>query len=76
MLSFFSMNCSRDTLAKQLSLCCLAFHHSISLNFVYYVYVQTVGREAGNGPTRRNSMNRSDPKPRADAAKQGGKQVE
>jgi hypothetical protein len=35
-----------------------------------------VGREAGKGPTRRNSMSRSDPKSRADAAKQGGKQVE
>lgn len=37
--------------------------------------VQTVGREAGKGPTRKNLMNMSDPKARADAPNQGGKQV-
>ncbi|CAL4918120.1 unnamed protein product [Urochloa decumbens] len=35
-----------------------------------------VGREAGKGSTRRNWMNRSDPKAQAVAPNQGGKQVE
>ncbi|OEL36216.1 hypothetical protein BAE44_0002761 [Dichanthelium oligosanthes] len=42
----------------------------------FNVYAQTVGREASKGPTRRNSLNRSDPKAGADAPNQGVKQVE
>ncbi|XP_021303282.1 protein IQ-DOMAIN 1 isoform X1 [Sorghum bicolor] len=35
-----------------------------------------VGREAGKGPTHRNSINRSGPKAQADAPNQGGEPVE
>jgi hypothetical protein len=62
------------------------FQHSLTLKgyyFFLYVCAQTVGGGAGNGPTRRNPMNRSatasarsNPKAPADAPKQAGKQVE
>jgi hypothetical protein len=62
------------------------FQHSLTLKvftFLLYVCAQIVGGGAGNGPTRRNPMNRSatasarsNPKARADEPNQAGKQVE
>jgi hypothetical protein len=53
----------RNTLARLLShYAVMHFHHSFKFGNLTYVYGQTVGREAGKGSTRRNSMNRSDPK--------------